>query len=271
MLTALKLLNLLLSDANDDEILALQMQLLDKVSLAKGLTTYDLSFVLLALEESMKRFGKSENDISGELVINGEKLSLSGRANIRRQVRGKIEIEVTNNGESPIFLTTLFEGLSRNEDDLNQSYNNNVEVKMCIIDKDGRVVKNKELKQGEVYYFLYTILPKDDLEGFVLTQLLPAGVELENPRFYDERFVTSLELKEGGLEEFSLIKPEHIEIRDDKLIVACPHLTSNSKVAYICAVRAITKGEFEFPGFFAEDLYNPLVQAQKGKDRLIVN
>lgn len=271
MLTALKLLNLLLSDANDDEILALQMQLLDKVSLAKGLTTYDLSFVLLALEESMKRFGKSENDISGELVINGEKLSLSGRANTRRQVRGKIEIEVTNNGDSPIFLTTLFEGLSRNEDDLNQSYNSNVEVKMCIIDKDGRVVKNKELKQGEVYYFLYTILPKDDLEGFVLTQLLPAGVELENPRFYDERFVTSLELKEGGLGEFSLIKPEHIEIRDDKLIVACPHLRSNSKVAYICAVRAITKGEFEFPGFFAEDLYNPLVQAQKGKDRLIVN
>ncbi|MCX8064956.1 MAG: MG2 domain-containing protein [Candidatus Hydrogenedentes bacterium] len=271
MSNALKLLESLTYEEDDSEILALQMQLLDELGSVRYLTTYNLSFALLALEESMKRFGGGGGSVNGEVVINGEKLSISGFSHLRKEIKGRVDLEIINRGESPIFLTTLFSGLVKDESDMNRIYNNNVEVKRYICDKDGQIVLNNELKQGEVYYFIYTILPKDELEGFVLTQLLPAGTELENPRFYDERFITNLEVSKGELKELELIKPEHVEIRDDSLIIACPLLKSSKKVGYICAVRAVTKGEFELPGFFAEDLYNPLVQSQMERERVIIN
>ncbi len=264
--TSLKLLDALYMRKSDSEILDLQVQLLDLVSSTEFLTTYDLPFVLIALEESTKRFGKPEGKVSGEVKINDEVISISS-TNLKRDVSGKVKIEVKNTGEAPIYLSTLFAGLSVADEELTTGYKG-VVVNRYIYDKNGALVSNGEFSQGELYYFVYTVSPCEDLEGFVLTQLLPAGLELENPRLYDERFISSLE--KAGESVKTLIEPEHVEIRDDKLIVACPHLKKNLTVGYVCAVRAVTRGEFEFPGFMAEDLYKPSMRSSSSKMRIYV-
>ncbi len=265
--SSLQLLNALLAGKDDDTILNLQLKVLDLMSSLDSLTTYDLPFVLLALEESTKKFGKPEGNISGDVKINDEVLNVS-TANLKKVVDGKVRIEVKNTGESPIYLTTLFGGITISDKKDEKTRNDGVKVNRYIYDRNGVLVNSNEFRQGELYYLVYTILPSNDLEGFVLTQLLPAGVELENPRFYDERFISSLE--KIGDNVGSLMKPEHVEIRDDKLIVACPSLKKDSKIGYVCAVRAVTCGEFEFPGFLAEDLYKPNVKSSSPKERIYV-
>jgi len=89
---------------------------------------------------------------------------------------------------------------------------------------------------------------------------LPAGFEIENPRLKQEQMSEILSTIYKG--SVNIISPEHVEIRDDKLIIALPSLSSNTEYFYVCAVRAITKGSFEFPGAYIEDMYNPEIFAR---------
>jgi uncharacterized protein YfaS (alpha-2-macroglobulin family) len=92
----------------------------------------------------------------------------------------------------------------------------------------------------------FRIQPKSNVDSLILNQLLPAGFEIENPRLKQEQMNELV--PEQIIKSTGIIDPEHVEIRDDKLIVAYPQLQSSKNYIYATMVRAITRGSFEFPG-----------------------
>ena len=85
-----------------------------------------------------------------------------------------------------------------------------------------------------------------------LVDLLPGGLEVENPRF-----ATS----SGAGPKASL--PEHHEFRDDRVVLFCDAPEKPRVFRY--ALRAVTAGRFRVPPIQASSMYDPgLASLERG-------
>ncbi|RAH98177.1 hypothetical protein DLJ53_26020 [Acuticoccus sediminis] len=92
-----------------------------------------------------------------------------------------------------------------------------------------------------------------DAMHVMLTDLLPAGFEIENPRLVGENDLAAIPLARSGQ------SPEHTEFRDDRFAAAWD-LSRGSQdvpitVSYI--VRAVTPGTFTLPASEVSAMYQP--------------
>ena len=85
-----------------------------------------------------------------------------------------------------------------------------------------------------------TLEPARPLSNLALSFLLPAGLEIENPRLSGEE-----EAERGVLSD----------MRDDRLLLFVDRL--EKPMTYRFQVRAVTKGTFAVPPISAEGMYDP--------------
>ena len=93
----------------------------------------------------------------------------------------------------------------------------------------------------------------------LLTDLLPAGFEIENPRLVESADTAALPFDRGGA------SPEHVEFRDDRFAAAwtLPQGPGGpTSVTYM--IRAISPGTFTLPAAEAVDMYQPQYVARTG-------
>ena len=98
-------------------------------------------------------------------------------------------------------------------------------------------------------------------ENVVISDMLPAGFEIENPR---------IETRDGsGLAKKNDFVPDHMDIRDDRFLIFTDLPTGN-KFTYKYVVRAVTKGDFILPPISAECMYDPSIKSVNGQGRVII-
>ncbi|MGC8739629.1 MAG: alpha-2-macroglobulin family protein [Candidatus Hydrogenedens sp.] len=250
---ALKLISKVIADEPLDSIHETQKPLMDYISNYTGYTTYNLSMILLALDISFKKMNIQPFEYQTEIKIDDNVQTLKGTKLLKRKKQGPTNIEINNQGNSPLFVYWTIRGISNNPPKDAQS--KNIELQRILYNARNKTNMESPYLQGSVYVMEYQIKPQKDAQNLILTQLLPAGFEIENPRLKQEQI--SDIFSSISKEPVNTITPEHIEIRDDKLIVALPSLSSRNKYSYVCAIRAVTKGSFEFPGAYIEDMYEP--------------
>jgi uncharacterized protein YfaS (alpha-2-macroglobulin family) len=122
--------------------------------------------------------------------------------------------------------------------------------------KTGRVIPDNVFYQGEL------IVCKIDLTGFernadniVITDLIPAGFEIENPRLNP---ATELNWK--------LIDPmniDYMDIRDDRLILFT-NLVRNKTTRFIYLLRVVNQGTYQLPVIGAEAMYDQEYHSYNG-------
>jgi uncharacterized protein YfaS (alpha-2-macroglobulin family) len=83
------------------------------------------------------------------------------------------------------------------------------------------------------------------VENVVITDMLPAGFEIENPRISD--------LQEMSWAENAAV-PEHFDIRDDRINLFTTATSQTQTFYYI--VRAVSKGTFKMGPVSADAMYN---------------
>jgi hypothetical protein len=115
-------------------------------------------------------------------------------------------------------------------------------------------------EQGKTYRMEITLKPQSSLENVVVADLLPAGFEVENAR---------LSGIEGDAVEGSRVLPEHLDIRDDRVIFAYRSLSSREHV-FSYVVRAVTPGTFAHPPVTAECMYDPAIRARNLQGDVVV-
>lgn len=265
---ALKLISHVIADSSPDIIIDCQRPLIEYVSKSYSFTTYELAFVLMALDMSFKKLGVQPSECVAQININGQIEDLKGTELFFKKVKGTTQVEIQNKCESPLFVLWSIHGVPTNPPTGEESQD--IQLTRMVYTQQKKVLTDNKYSQGNVYLLLFTVKPEYDVDNLILSQLLPAGLEIENPRLTPEGMDDMIS---GTLKySFRQINPEHVEIRDDKLIVAFPPLESSKDLvyAYGCIVRAITKGSFEFPGARIEDMYKPEIFARLSTQQIEV-
>ena len=112
-------------------------------------------------------------------------------------------------------------------------------------EKGGALDLAQPIPQGTRMQAVLTLKPSLPVSGLAVSCLLPAGLELENPRL------------DPGLDDVAGSYGVVGDVRDDRLLLFFDRLERER--TYSFKVRAVTRGTFVIPPISATGMYDPAV------------
>ena len=239
------ILNALLeTDPNNPQTLALARQLSRQVKLAPWLNTQERAFALLALGKIARR--NAGSTATATLVADGKPLgNFTGKDLAVNNVANRnLTLRTTGKGNLYYFWET--EGISpgtpvREKD----AY---LKVRRQFLTRTGQPLGTPSFAQNDLVVVRITLeaaVAAGDVKNVVITDLLPAGLEIENARI-------------GAVREMSWItnaaQPDYLDIRDDRINLFTTATTTPQSFYYLA--RAVSKGTFKLGPVSADAMYN---------------
>ena len=135
-----------------------------------------------------------------------------------------------------------------------------VKVERALYDTSGNPWTPRPLKEGEALIVRLAITSDRAMPDALLTDLLPAGLEIENFNLSDAK--QGAEITVDGLNltaRDSAAQVQHEEFRDDRY-VAVLKLSQGETARLFYLVRAVTPGNYTVPPPLVEDMYQPLLR-----------
>lgn len=134
----------------------------------------------------------------------------------------------------------------------------NILLRAGLIDLD-------EVERGDRLVIRLTLNPEQRRTNpMIVEDMLPAGLEIEGVLSYADGSG-----EDGAFSWLGEIQTaKTAEARDDRFVAAIDVREDSQILAYV--VRAVTAGEFVFPGAVAEDMYRPDVYARSPAERLTI-
>ncbi|WP_117194704.1 alpha-2-macroglobulin family protein [Rhizobium terrae] len=130
---------------------------------------------------------------------------------------------------------------------------------------DGEEVSVSEVQQNERYVVVLSITETNSWPSrIVVTDLLPAGFEIDNPGIVDSANLANFDF----IEE---VTPAHMEFRNDRFVAAFDRSAGDNReinLAYV--VRAVTPGVYDHPAAQVEDMYRPQFSARTATGKMEV-
>ncbi len=168
-------------------------------------------------------------------------------------------LTIKNTGDLKSFYYLMAEGtpLQKNT----KSRSNGLAISRVYYDKSGKPVNLSNVVQGEMLIATLSLkTEKEPVRNVVVVDLLPAGLEIENPR-----------LSSRGQLEFEPhygLSAAYQDIRDDRILIFSDQISGEQHFSY--AVRAVTPGRFTVPNAYAEAMYDPDINAESYEEKPIV-
>ena len=154
-------------------------------------------------------------------------------------------VEVTTAGSGRLYYYWQSEGISASgtykEED---SY---IKIRKKFLDRYGRTVSGSTFKQNDMVIVQLTLEKSfnTDIDNVVITDMLPGGFEIENPRTKE---IPGMDwIKDPS-------SPTAIDVRDDRINLFVD--LKNNKQIYYYAVRAVSPGIYKMGPVAAEAMYN---------------
>jgi len=166
-------------------------------------------------------------------------------------------IQVSVEGKGSLFAFWHVEGIPKKE--AAKEKDSGLAIRRKIVD-----TKNREVtlcRQGEIYLVRLDIDSRQRLGNVVIADLLPAGLEIENPRLRGSA-------AEAIMAARATLQPDHTEMRDDRLLLFGS--VPAGKASYVYAVRAVTAGTFHLPAVEASCMYDPEIYSIHGSGTIRV-
>jgi len=117
------------------------------------------------------------------------------------------------------------------------------------MDRWGHPLDYDNITQGDLVVAKITITATaDNLDNVIITDMLPAGLEIENPRLGSRNVIKWIGKK-------SMV-PDYMDIRDDRLNIYL-NLRKGNAVQFYYTLRAVTAGRFVLPPVKGEAMYDP--------------
>ncbi len=253
---AVKLLVLLDIDPESLQIPGLVETLRRSVNKADVNTTQDAAFALMALGKYTRRIAQQSE---GEVTVrraDGSVKKFKARdgwcfGNLKPQQPFDIDFQ----GRGKIYAFWYAEGVPA--EGRVKEEDSGLTIRRTFYPIDGKKPLGSEpFRQGNLYQVVLEITSTNVLENLVITDLLPAGLE-----------IADMGLKDAGL----LSKPKattsmiinHVEPRDDRILIFAG--AGQGKYEYRYLVRAVTAGEFTLPAVEAACMYDPGFYSVNGR------
>ena len=237
-------LNTLLEvDPDSKQIPIMSRHLSQEMKNRRYLSTQENVFALLAFGKIAKR--NIAANATATISIGGKTIGSAGENNFvtTKDIAGR-QVNINANGGTMYYFWSL-EGLSIDGKFVQED--NFLKVRKTFLNRNGHQISGSNFKQNDLIVIKITLSSTQNatVNNVVITDMLPAGFEIENPRV-------------GAVQELSWIKdntaPEHMDIRDDRINI---FTTANGKEsAYYYLVRAVSKGSYKMGPVSADAMYN---------------
>jgi len=248
------MLNVLLdTDPKNQQIPQLIKYLSDKI--ANVYTTQEQAFFFLAMGKAAARTADSK--VKVDLFVDNKLIGSSKENEFQlkdKNLRGKtLLLKGTGKGELYYFWSA--EGVKYGEKVI--EIDNNIGVRREYYDyKTGSRITNNSFYQGQLLVCKILLIGQNQsVDNVVVTDLVPAGFEIENPR-----------LSASGSMTWTAKNPvnvQYLDIRDDRLLLFTK-LESNSTKEYNYMLRVVNQGSYNLPVISAEAMYNPNFRSYNG-------
>lgn len=225
------------------------VEMLNKAAAENGrwYTTQENAFAFLALGKIMKK--QASGDYTGSLSIEGEQYQKFDKANYNFDSKTwagkKATIEIQ--GEGTCYFSWRAEGIPSTMQVA--EFDNDLMIRRNYLNEQGIPFDYSSFKQGDLVIAKIVIKAlNESLENVAIIDMLPAGLEVENPRLQSRKGIDWI----GDRNYY----PTYMDIRDDRIIIFGDFQHGREETFYY-GLRAVTRGTFTLPSIRAEAMYNP--------------
>jgi len=159
-------------------------------------------------------------------------------------------IKITNTGDAPVQAVVSVSGSPITPE---PAASNGFKIERNYFTLDGKPVDISKAKQNDRFAVVLKVTEaKPEFGHIMVSDYLPAGLEIDNPHLVSSGDTGTLDWIEDGQE------PQNTEFRDDRFTAAIDRATDSKAVftvAYV--VRAVSPGKYVLPQAYVEDMYNP--------------
>ncbi len=157
-------------------------------------------------------------------------------------------------GAGPLFVSIDVAGVPVSAPEPDDS---RVRVQRTLFTTEGKPWTPAPLKEGEALIVALTLTADVDMRDALVTDLLPAGLEIENFNLGDAKQWADVVVNGIAISDrASAATVRHEEFRDDRYVAALDLRRGNTaRVFYL--VRAVTPGSYTVPPPLVEDMYRP--------------
>lgn len=142
---------------------------------------------------------------------------------------------------------------------------NGLDVDRDYFNMDGSPWKGQELAEGQMLIVRLTVRARENYVDALVTDLLPAGLEIENLNLLEDTQLESITVEGTTLKDAKdSLSLRFEEFRDDRYVAALSNTYSAVQLFYL--VRAVTPGSYANPNPLVEDMYRPEIRGV-GKPR----
>jgi uncharacterized protein YfaS (alpha-2-macroglobulin family) len=247
-------------DPQNKQIPVMAKHVADMLKNRSWYNTQESSFSLLALGKLAKLEGKS--GVTADVKVNSKTVATFSGKEIKYssgEAAAK-DIEISTKGEGRLYYYWQSEGISTSGQ--YKEVDNFIKVRRKFFDRFGRVVNNNTFSQNDLVIVQVSLERSfsTDIENIVVTDIIPAGFEIENPRTKE---IPGMDwIKDAQV-------PTALDVRDDRIHLFVD-LTTGKQVYYY-AVRAVSKGNYKMGPVSAEAMYNGEYHSYNGGGTVKIN
>ena len=244
------------TDPNNIQIPTLARQLSEALKQATYLNTQEASFAFLSLGKLARQAANST--ATATLTSGGKALgTMDGALLNLKRVPTNAPLSLQAKGTGNVYYFAQSEGIPTSgtipEED------NGLQVRRAYLNRDGQLMS--DIRQNDLVVVKITLASTNGLtiENVVVTDLLPAGLEVENPRLTEPRDMPWIK---------NPSTPDHFDLRDDRINF---YTTARGTVqTFYYLARAVTKGRFITGPVSADAMYNSEYRSYNGGRVLVV-
>jgi alpha-2-macroglobulin len=239
-------LNALLdADAGHPQVALMAKHVAEKLKQRNWYSTQEVAFSFLAMGKIAK--AAKTNTVTADIKANGKTIATLSSSTVKLNAKqlGSNNIEIVTRGSGQLYYWWQSEGISSSG--AYKEEDNYIKVRRRFFDRYGRVINGNTFKQNDLIIVQLSLEKaySGSVDNVVLTDLIPAGFEIENPRTKE---LPGMEwIKDAST-------PTALDVRDDRL-----HLfvdLYNTKQTYYYAVRAVSPGNYRMGPASADAMYN---------------
>lgn len=195
--------------------------------------------------------------VSGELAVGDKVEDVSARKAFGRvfdMAQLAQGVRFSPQGQAPMFASLDVVGIPRQPPAPDNSV---IGIERSWFGTDGKPWTPRPLKEGEALIVRLSVTSNANMPDALLTDLLPAGLEIENFNLGDAKQWADVVVGEIKVSDrSSAADVKHEEFRDDRYVAALK-LSRGSTAHVFYLVRAVTPGTYMVPPPLAEDMYRP--------------
>jgi alpha-2-macroglobulin len=247
-------------DPDNKQIPVMTKHVADMLKNRSWYSTQESSFSLLALGKLAKMEGKST--VTADIRVKGRTVAQFDGKEMKytTQDAAAKDMELVTKGEGRLYYYWQSEGISVSGQ--YKEIDNFLKVRRQFFDRFGRPVNGNSFGQNDLVVVQVSLERTftTPVENIVITDIIPAGFEIENPRTKE---IPGMDwIKDAAV-------PTSIDVRDDRIHLFVD-LNDNRQVYYY-AVRAISKGNYKMGPISAEAMYNGEYHSYNGGGTVKIN